>query len=284
MKKDSWSIEITPKVSLLRFNLKEILEYKDLILLLVKRDFITTYRQTALGPLWHLIQPVLTSFTFIIVFLKIAKMQINSDVAPIVYYMSAIVAWNFFASTLNKSSSVFIQNASVFGKVYFPRLVVPLSYFISGVIGFLFQIFFLAVIATVLFFTSGYPVHLNTYILYTPFVLLALGLQGMAMGMIISSVTVKYRDFIYLVSFGIQLLMYLSPVIYTIQSIADPKLKQLMMFNPMASFIEIFRYSITGVGEVNVEYVISGICITALLLFVAIIVFNKTEKDFIDTI
>lgn len=284
MKKESWSLEITPNVSLFKIGFKEILEYRDLVFLLVKRDFITTYRQTALGPLWHLVQPLLTSFTMIIVFLRIAKMQTHTDVAPAVYFMSAIIAWNLFAGTLNKSSGVFIQNASVFGKVFFPRMVVPLSYLISGFIGFTFQAVFLALIAVILYFTGNYPVHISPLLLLTPFMLLALGLQGMSIGMIISSFTVRYRDLVYLVSFGIQLLMYLSPVIYTIQHITDPFLKKLMMLNPTAPFIEMFRYSITGVGEINPFFVLSGVGLTVLLLFVAIIVFNKTEKDFIDTI
>lgn len=284
MKTESWTIEISPKTKLLNFNWKELIEYRDLVFLLVKRDFITSYRQTALGPLWHLIQPLLTSLTMIIVFLRIANMKINTDVAPAIYFMSAIIAWNFFATTLNKCSSVFIQNASVFGKVFFPRLVVPIAYVFSGVIGFLFQAFFLGVVALGLYVASGYPIHVSYYILFTPFVLLALGIQGMSIGMIISSVTVKYRDFVYLVSFGIQLLMYLSPVIYTMQSITAPKLKNLMMLNPMAPFIEMFRYSITGVGEVNTTSILVSIGITCIMFFVAIIVFNKTEKNFIDTI
>ena len=204
MKKEHWSIEITPRVSLFKLNLKELLDYKDLILILVKRDFVTTYRQTALGPLWHLIQPVLTSVTFVIAFSKIAKINIATDVAPIVYYMSAIVIWNFFAGILSKSSSVFVNNASVFGKVYFPRLVAPISYIISAIIGFAFQGFFLALIALGTYVVGNYPLHISPLLLLTPFILLALALQGVAMGMIISSVTVRYRDFIYLLTFGIQ--------------------------------------------------------------------------------
>jgi lipopolysaccharide transport system permease protein len=284
MKKEDWSIEITPKVSLFRLNLKELVEYRDLILLLVKRDFVTTYRQTALGPLWHLIQPILTSAIFIIVFLRIAKMNINTDVAPVVYYMSAIVIWNFFAGILNKSAALFVNNASVFGKVYFPRLAAPISYVISAMLGFAFQIFFLALVALGVYFVGNSPVHISPLILLTPLILLVLGLQGVSMGMIISSVTVKYRDAIYLLTFGIQLLMYLSPVIYTIQQINDPLLRTLMMFNPMAPFIEMFRYSITGVGEVNPTFIFSSIGITLVLMVIAIITFNKTEKNFIDTI
>ena len=284
MKKEHWSIEITPRVSLFKLNLKELLEYKDLILLLVKRDFVTTYRQTALGPLWHLIQPILTSFTFIIVFMKIAKMGIDTDVSPLVYYMSAIVIWNFFAGILNKSSSVFVTNASVFGKVYFPRLTAPISYILSAIVGFSFQVFFLAIIALLAYCIGGYPVHISPLIILTPLMLLALAIQGVSMGMIISSVTVKYRDLIYLLSFGIQLLMYLSPIIYTIQQITSPKWKLLMMFNPMAPFIEMFRYSITGVGEINPTFILTSLAITFVLMFVAIILFNRTEKTFIDTI
>lgn len=283
MEKNKWSISIKPGSNLLNLNIKEILEYRDLIYLFVKRDFVTVYRQTVLGPLWHLIQPVLTSFTMVLVFYKIARLEINSDVAPLVYYMCAIIMWNFFAGCLNKSSGVFIQNASVFGKVYFPRITVPISYLLSGVIGFVFQFFFLFVIIAVCYLINGDPVYISPLILLTPVALIIVGLQGVAMGMIISSFTIKYRDLIYLVSFGIQLLMYISPVIYTIAQIPS-KYQKLMMLNPMAPFIEMFRYSITGVGEISPSFILSSISITTVLLLIAIIVFNRTEKDFIDTI
>lgn len=283
MSKSQWSIEITPKANPFKINFREIFDYRDLLLLLVKRDFIAVYRQTALGPLWHFIQPVLSSITMVIIWIKIAKLNINTDVAPIIYFMSAFVIWNFFAGCLNKSSAVFVQNASIFGKVYFPRIVVPLSYLFSSAIGFVFQLFFLFVVAGFCYFIQGYPIHLNAYILLTPVLLVLLGLQGISIGMIISSFTTKYRDLIYLVSFGIQLLMYLTPVIYTMDFLS-PELRKWWLLNPMAPCIETFRYGITATGRISaINFIASG-GITVVLAFVAIIVFNKTEKNFIDTV
>jgi lipopolysaccharide transport system permease protein len=283
MDNTNWSIEITPKTNLFKIDVKEVFDYKDLIFLFVKRDFVAVYRQTVLGPLWHLVQPVLNGLIMTVFWIRIARLGINTDVAPIIYFMSAFIVWNHFAGCLNKSSSVFVQNSSIFGKVYFPRVVVPLSYLFSSAIGFAFQFFFLFVVAAFCYLTKGYPLHVNCYIFFAPVSLLMLGLQGMAVGMIVSSFTIKYRDLIYLVSFGVQLLMYLSPVIYTIEFLS-PRFRQLMMLNPMAPFIEVFRYSLIGTGLIDYRYfVVSGL-MTLLLLFVAIVVFNKTEKSFIDTV
>lgn len=281
MNKAKWSISITPKTNLLKFNLQEVIDYKDLIFLLVKRDFVAVYKQTVLGPLWHLIQPLFTSITFYIVFSRIAKLS-TEGVPPILFYMSATVIWNYFANCVNKSSNVFVQNASIFGKVYFPRITVPLSFLFSNAISFAFQFFFLFVIAGV-YYLKGYPLNLSPAILLTPFMLAMLGIQGISIGLLISSLTTKYRDLSFLVGFGTQLLMYLSPVIYTTASL-DPQLRAYMQYNPMAPFIELFRYSVCGVGVFDVKVLTISVAITVVLALAAIIVFNKTEKDFIDTI
>jgi lipopolysaccharide transport system permease protein len=282
MDKPKWNISITPKQNPFKLNLGEVLEYKDLVYLFVKRDFVAVYKQTILGPFWHLIQPMLTAFTLYIVFTRIAHMAIPGGVSPLIYYMSAVIIWNYFASCLNKSANIFLQNASIFGKVYFPRITVPLSFLFSNAISFSFQLFFFFVIAGITYF-KGYTLHIQPTFALIPFILFILGLQGMAAGMIISAMTTKYRDLTYLVSFGVQLLMYLSPVIYTIQSLS-PEIRRYMMFNPMAPFIELFRYSLTRVGYVDFRFVGISIAITIVLLLSALVIFNKTEKDFIDTI
>ena len=281
MEKNKWSISITPRHNLFKLDIKELIEYKDLIFLFVKRDFVTVYRQTVFGPLWHLIQPLITSFTFYILFSRIAKMGTH-NVPPILFYMSALVMWNFFSSCVGKSSSVFIANATIFGKVYFPRLTVPLSFMFSNIISFAFQLFFLLVIIGIYHF-RGYSADMHWSILLTPFILLIIGVQGTAMGMLISTLTTKYRDLVFLVNVGIQLLMYLSPVIYTLDSL-EPQLKEYMIFNPMAPCIEFFRYSVCGAGAIDVKGLAISIAITLVLAIVAVITFNKTEKDFIDTV
>lgn len=285
MDKPKWNISITPKQNPFKLNLGEVLEYKDLVFLFVKRDFVAVYKQTILGPFWHLIQPMLTAVTMYIVFTLVAHMAIPGGVSPLIYYMSAVIIWNYFANCLNKSANVFLQNASIFGKVYFPRITVPLSFLFSNAISFCFQLFFFFVIAGITVF-KGYPLNLQPTILLIPVILLVLGLQGMSAGMIISAMTTKYRDLTYLVTFGVQLLMYLSPVIYTMQSMqaSSPKLLSYMRFNPMAPFIELFRYSLTGIGLVDWTFIGISLLITLVLLLSALVIFNKTEKDFIDTI
>lgn len=281
MNKAKWTISITPQTNLFKFNVREVIDYKDLILSFVKRDFVTVYKQTVLGPFWHLIQPLITSITFYIVFTRIAKLG-TDNVPPILFYMSATVMWNYFANCVNKSSNVFVGNAGIFGKVYFPRITVPLSFLLSNAISFAFQFFFLILIAAAYFF-KGYVANVSWTIIFTPLILLVLGIQGVSIGLLISSLTTKYRDFVFLVGFGTQLLMYLSPVIYTTSSL-DGQLKQYMAFNPMAQYIELFRYSMCGAGSPNLAYMGIGLFITIILAAVALVVFNKTEKDFIDTI
>lgn len=283
MDKPNWSISITPKQSLFKLHLGEVLEYKDLIFLFVKRDFVATYKQTILGPFWHLINPVLTSFSLFLLFYKIAGVKPpEGAISPLVFIMSAVIVWNFFANCLNKSANVFLQNASIFGKVYFPRITVPLSFFFSNAISFLFQFFFFFVVAGITLLW-GYRLNIQPTILLAPLVLVVLGLQGVSLGMIISALTTKYRDLTYLVAFGVQVLMYLSPVIYTMQSV-PAKWQHLMMYNPMAPFIEFFRYSLTGIGFVSFKFIGVSLLITFVLVLVALVFFNKTEKDFIDTI
>lgn len=277
-----WSETIRPKRSLFDLRLKEVWNYRDLLIMFVRRDFLATYKQTILGPLWFIIQPILTTLMFTVVFGNFAK--ISTDGKPkMLFYLAGITIWNYFAESFNKTANVFTANASLFGKVYFPRLIVPLSIVTSGLIRFGIQ--FALFLAFLLYFClrPGSNIHLNSSVLLTPLLLILMAGFSLGMGILISAMTTKYRDFTYLVSFGVTLLMYATPVIYPISSLA-PKYKVIAMANPLSAVVETFRYGWLGSGTFSAGSLAYSFGFMFFLLAIGIVVFNKVEKTFMDTV
>lgn len=282
MKKDQWTSIIKPRRSIFSLNFKEILEKKDLLMLFVKRDFIAIYKQTILGPLWFFIEPLLTTLIFTIVFGAIAGIETNG-IPHMVYYLAGLTLWNYFAECLKKTSNTFIENQHIFGKVYFPRLVTPLSIVISSLIKYGIQfVLFLAIYFYYMFFTNNH-FQPQIQLLLLPLLIIVMGLMSLAFGMIISSLTTKYRDLKFLVQFGVQLWMYASPIIYPLDSVGG-NLKTLLIINPVTGIIEAFKYAFFGVGEFSWMMIAYSSLFTLILFLIATMVFNKTEQNFMDTI
>jgi lipopolysaccharide transport system permease protein len=276
-----WTSTISPVSGWFDIRLGELWRYRDLVMLFVKRDFVSVYKQTILGPLWYLIQPLLTTLVFTIVFGKVAK--ISTDGLPqILFYLSGFIAWRYFADCLTKTSNTFGGNANIFGKVYFPRLTVPLSVVISNLIALAIQVvLFLGF--WVYFYSTGADIQFKPLLFLLPLVILQMAALGLGCGIIISSLTTKYRDLAQLVGFGAQLWMYATPVVYPM-SILPEDWHWLMALNPMAPLIELFRYSFLGVGTVNVLSLSTSFFITIIILAVGIVLFSRIEKNFMDTV
>lgn len=281
MQQENWTTIIKPKTGWFDINLKELVQYKDLIVMFVKRDFKTMYKQTILGPLWIIINPLMTTLMFTIVFGNIAN--ISTDGMPqIVFYMLGTTVWTYFSSCLTKTSSTFTGNAGIFGKVYFPRLVTPISTVISGLINFGVQfLMFLGFMAY--FMIKGSPIEPNLWILITPLLLIQLAALALGFGIIISSMTTKYRDLAVLVTFGVQLWMYATPVVYPASQIGG-KLKTLMMLNPVSPIVESFRYAFLGSGSIPWNYLGISVVTTLVVLFAGVVLFSRVEKTFMDTV
>lgn len=281
MDQNNWTTIIKPKTGWFDINLKELLQYKDLITMFVKRDFKTLYKQTILGPLWIIINPLLTTIMYTIVFGNIAN--ISTDGMPqIVFYMLGTTVWTYFSTCLTKTSSTFTGNAAIFGKVYFPRLVTPISIVVSGLINFAVQ-FIMFLVFAIYYYIIGAPINPNIYILITPFLLLELACLSLGFGVIISSLTTKYRDLAVLVTFGVQLWMYATPVVYPASQIGG-KLKTLMMLNPVSPIVESFRYAFLGSGSIPWNFLGISVVITLVVLFIGVILFSRVEKTFMDTV
>ncbi len=262
-------------------NLKEIWKYRDLIILFVKRDLTTNYKQTVLGPLWIIINPLLSTTVFTVIFGVIAG--IPTDGTPqFLFYMSGNILWNFFSSCLNRASGTFLGNARLFGKVYFPRLVMPISGILYNLINFMLQTV-VYVILVIVYSLIGANVHPNLLIILAPFLVLQTALLGTGMGLIISSITTKYRDLNVLVSFGVSLLMYITPVVYPISRVPE-NFRWLMLLNPVAPIVETYRCAFLGSGSFEWQFLLISLAVTLALLFWGVIVFNKVEKNFIDTV
>ncbi len=277
-----WTEVIHSSNSVFDLRLKDVWSYRDLLVMFVKRDFIATYKQTILGPAWFLIQPLLTTLMFTIVFGKFAR--INTGEQPkILFFLSGITIWNYFSDTFTKTSGVFATNASIFGKVYFPRLIMPLAIIASGMIRFGVQ--FIMFLGFFIFFlvNSESSISPNAYVLATPLLVLMMAGFSLGAGMIISALTTKYRDFTYLISFGVTLLMYASPVIYPIDSLPE-RYQQILMLNPFSSIIETFRYGWLGAGSFSLNSLIYSFLVMFVLLITGVLVFNKVEKSFMDTV
>lgn len=278
-----YDLIIRPKRHAFDINFKEIWQYRDLLLMFVKRDVITVYKQTVLGPIWFVVQPILTTITYIVVFGNIAK--ISTDGTPMaLFYLSGIVIWNYFSESFTQTSDTFMQNSQIFGKVYFPRLIMPLSKVISGLIKFFIQLsFFLLVYAYYLINDPG-VVQPNWTIALIPFYVLIMSMTGLGLGILFTSMTTKYRDLKFLITFGVQLLMYATPVIYPMSTIPEGKFKMILQLNPLSPIVESFKYSFLGAGEFSLTGLAYSLGFALVALFLGMIVFHKTERNFIDTV
>ena len=279
---EQWDMVIQPKGSLFDLQLKEVWHYRDLMWLFVRRDFVAQYKQTVLGPVWHFIQPILTTMMFLLIFNNIAKIP-TDGIAPVAFYMSGITLWNYFSSSLTSTSSTFVSNASIFGKVYFPRLVLPISVVISNLVRFAIQ-FLLLTIAIVYFHFHGYPVHFSLALLFIPLLLVWLAALGLGLGIIISSVTTKYRDFNVLLGFVVQLMMYAAPVVYPLSFLQNKSYKWIIELNPVTPIIEAFRLALFNRGTVEIHSLVYSIAFTFVALFSGVVLFNRVEKSFMDTV
>lgn len=276
-----WTDIIEPHGHVFDLKLKELWTYRDLIYLFVHRDFVAQYKQTILGPAWHFIQPLFTTITFTIIFGKIAQMS-TDGVPPFIFYMAGIVIWTYFSSVLTSTSSTFTGNAALFGKVYFPRLAVPVAHVISRLIAFIIQFSFFLVFLGY-FIWKGADLHPNIWVLATPLLLLMMAALGFGLGMFISALTTRYRDLNVLVGFGVQLFMYASPIIYPLSTLPD-KWRFWASLNPVAPIIELFRYAYLGSGSINLTMLAVSFIEISGIVFLGIIMFNKTERTFLDTV
>ena len=279
-----WDLVIEPQSSLFELNLKDVWRYRDLLWLLVKRDFVSFYKQTILGPLWFFIQPLFTTIIFTFIFGNLAGLSTDGLPQPL-FYMAGITAWNYFADCLTKTSTVFRDNANIFGKVYFPRLIMPLSIVVSNLVRFGVQmlLFFVMIGYYLVQNEMGSLFQPNVYILLFPVLILLMALLGLGLGLIITALTTKYRDLAFLITFGVQLMMYATTVIYPL-SAAPAKYKWLIELNPMTGIIEAFRFGFLGQGEFTVNTFGYSVIFTFISLVLGVIIFNKTEKTFVDTV
>jgi lipopolysaccharide transport system permease protein len=278
---ERWTEVISPRSNLFDIRLREVWKYRDLLMLLVRREFVATYKQTILGPIWFFLQPILTTLTFVLVFGRIAGIP-TDGVPMIIFYLAGITLWNYFSDSLTRTSTIFKDNANIFGKVYFPRLVMPLSIIISNLIKLGIQ-FVLFLILWLYFLLVKGTVHPNLYLLISPLLVVIMGILGLGFGMMISAMTTKYRDLIFLLTFGIQLLMYATPIIYPLSSIPT-KYKWLVLANPMTAIVETFRYGFLGKGSFSWGALVYSCCVTSVILFIGVVIFNRVEKSFMDTV
>lgn len=283
-KDDTWLYTISSKHKLIDFNFKEIWRYRDLLLLFVKRDVVTVYKQTILGPLWYLIQPLFTALTFTLIFNKVANIE-TGTVPPFLFNLAGISIWGYFNTCLTATSDTFKSNAAVFGKVYFPRIIVPLSIIISNLVKFGIQLL-IFIVFYMYYVVNDAAIHVDSSVVFFPLLVLLMGLLGLGIGMIISSLVTKYRDLKFLVSFGVQLLMYVSAVMYPLALMREklPKIAWIVEYNPVAYIIETTRFMLLGTGTFSWFGILYTVGVTFVVLFFGIIIFNRTEKTFIDTV
>jgi lipopolysaccharide transport system permease protein len=278
--KETWTEVIQPKKSVFQLNLSEIWNYRDLIWIFVRRDIVSVYKQTVLGPLWFFLGPIFTVFTFVFVFNQIAKISTDNIPAPL-FYLAGTTLWNYFQACITGTSSTFISNANIFGKVYFPRLVSPISMVISNLLKFGIQL--LMFLCFWFYYLAQGTIHPNAYIALLPLLVLLMGGMALGVGIIISSLTTKYRDLSYFIGFGITLIMYATPVIYPVSAIPE-MYKPFVIYNPIAPIIETFRYGFTGSGYFSWNGLIYSSVFTLFVLLIGTVLFNKIERTFMDTV
>lgn len=282
--KEYWDIEITAKSNLLDLKLKDTWHYRDLLFLLVRRDFVSFYKQTILGPIWFFVQPIITILIYNLVFNNLAGIKTPGVPAPL-FYLAGTIIWNYFSDCLIKTSTVFKDNAAILGKVYFPRLIMPLSIVFSNLIRFAVQ-FLLFLVLMAIYCAKGTILIPNIYILLFPVLIIVIAALGLGLGMIISAVTTKYRDLAFVVSFGVPLLMYTTTVIYPLSTAITkyPAYSWIIKYNPVTAIIDTFRYGFLGKGDFSWGLLGYSCTFTTLILLVGIIIFNKVERTFVDTV
>tara|TARA_B110000902_G_C14144244_1_gene526993 strand:+ start:89 stop:964 length:876 start_codon:yes stop_codon:yes gene_type:complete len=282
----NWSNVIHSEKRIFSLNLKEIFIFRNLLFRFIYRDFVTFYKQTILGPLWFFIQPIMVMLTYVAVFGNIAKISTDGIPQPL-FYLSGIIVWNYFTECFLKISDTFNENQNVFGKVFFPRLIIPLSKVISGLLKFFIQ-FILFLIFYIYYINKGVLINPSILILTFPFLIFLVAVIGLGLGLFFTSITVKYRDLKFFIQFGIQLLMFASPVIYPLSSVSDglsdSKFRLFMYLNPFTHILETFRYIFLGKGEVYLNGLIYTIFFSISVLIIGILTFNNSERNFIDKI
>ncbi len=278
---EKWDINITSGRGYLDFQFGELWHYRDLLMMFVKKDIITVYKQTILGPIWFVVQPLLTSLMFLIIFSRIANISTGA-VPAVLFYLIGTTLWGYFSDTLNVTSKTFTENATVFGKVYFPRIILPLSKVVSGLVKFLIQ-FSLFIVVWLYYIFIDKKVTPNWYVLLSPVWLAVVVLLSFSFGTIITSLTTKYRDLIFLVGFGVQLAMYMTPVIIPLSEVHGKK-KLFFLLNPLTSLFEAFKYGFFGQGVFDIKWILYSIIFTLVTLVIGFVIFNKVEKRFIDTV
>ena len=278
---DGWTLEITPKDKWWDLKLEEIWRYRDLLFLFVRRDFVSVYKQTILGPIWFFLQPIMTTIVFTIFFGNIAQLP-TDNMPKILFYLLGITFWNYFAECFTKTSQTFNTNAHIFAKVYFPRLIVPLSIILSNLIKFALQ-FSLFLAFYFYYIVIGSNINPNLNVMLLPLLLVLMAGLGLGFGMIITSLTTLYKDLQFLITFGVQLLMYATPIVYPL-SIVSPDKRWILLMNPMTSIIETVKYSLLGKGIFNPLHLLYSLFATVIILVIGLLIFHKTEKNFVDTI
>lgn len=278
---EEWTMIIEPRSNLFDLQLKEVWRYRDLLQMFVRRDFVAIYKQTILGPIWFFIQPIFTTIIFTFVFGKVAGIS-TEGIPPMLFYLAGIIGWNYFSSCLLATSNTFANNAGIFGKVYFPRLITPLSTVVSNLLKFGVQ--FLLFLGLLGYYSyMGATIEPNRYILLVPFLISLMACMGLGLGMLISSMTTKYRDLNFLLSFGVQLAMYASPVIYPLSTLPE-KYKYIILANPVSSIIETFRFAFLGQGTFSWGYLGYSTAFTLVVFFLGLLVFNRVQRSFMDTV
>lgn len=280
---EHWDLEIKPKASLFDLNIKDVWHYRDLMLLFVKRDFAAQYKQTILGPLWHIVQPVLTTIMFLLVFGKIANIP-TDGIQPVLFYMSGITIWNYFSSCITATSNTFVSNANIFGKVYFPRLIIPLSIVLSNMarLGIQFALLLVVMIYFAIFGRTSISFGINWLLI--PLLIVMMAGIGLGLGIIISSLTTKYRDFTVLIGFGVQLFMYATPIAYPMSFLAHSKYSWVLSINPLSSLVEGFRFALFNTGSFQVSSLLYSFIFMVVVLLVGTMIFSKVERTFMDTV
>ena len=284
-KEDEWLYTISAKRKLIDFNFKEIWRYRDLLFLFVKRDIVTLYKQTILGPLWYLIQPLFTSVIFTLIFNNLGQIKTGS-VPPFLFNLAGITAWNYFRDCLNNTSSTFTKNQNIFGKVYFPRVILPMSITISNLLKFGIQLL-IFIGFFIYYYATGYKLSINSNIVLFPVYVVIMAMLGLGLGMIFSSLTTKYRDLTVLLTFAVQLLMYVSAVPYPMseaKSKFPPLVANIVEYNPLTQIMEGFRYMLLDIGEFNLVRFLYTLGISLFIFLFGLVIFNRTEKSFIDTV
>ncbi len=280
---NEWTEVIRPRTSLLDLKLAELWKYRDLIVIFARRDIISSYKQTILGPLWFVIQPIITSLLFTVVFGGIANID-TEGVDAFLFFLASNICWSYFSSSLNGNANIFVNNAGIFGKVYFPRLAAPIATTLSNFFRLIIQLILFIVIYLFYYFVKDdISVHPNIQLLLVPYLLLLMTFLGLGMGIIVSSLTTKYRDFSNLMGFGVTLLMYISAVIFPVSSLPE-KYKFYIQFNPMAAIMESFRYAFFGQGSYDFFHLIYSTVFALVIFFAGLIIFNRVEKNFMDTV